>query len=135
MKKFIAIALLAIFTTACTPTENAGMMDKGMMCEKCPCCQKMMEGGMKDGMMKSGMQCPMMKDGAKDGKSCACCEGMMKDGKMQCPMMKDGAKNGMKCECCQKMMKDGMAKKQSMPSTKKPAVTDEVNHDAHHPAQ
>lgn len=83
MKKFIAIALLAIFTTACTPTENAGMMDKGMMCEKCPCCQKMMEGGMKDGMMKSGMQCPMMKDGAKDGKSCACCEGMMKDGMMQ----------------------------------------------------
>lgn len=34
MKKLIAIALLAIFTAACTPTENAGMMDKGMMCEK-----------------------------------------------------------------------------------------------------
>ena len=80
MKKFIAIALLALFATACTPTENSGMMNKGMMCEKCPCCQKMMEGGMKEGMMKSGMQCPMMKDGAKDGKSCCCCEGMMKDG-------------------------------------------------------
>ncbi len=107
MKKLIAIALLALFTTACTPTENAGMMDKGMMCEKCPCCQKMMEGGMKDGMMKSGMQCPMMKDGMP--------------------------KEGMKCSCCQKMMEDGMVKKQSTPSTKKPA--DSVNHDAHHPAQ
>jgi len=84
MKKFIAIALLSLFATACTPTENAGMMDKGMMCDKCPCCQKMMEGGMKMDGMKSGMQCPMMKNGAsKEGMKCSCCEGMMKDGMMQ----------------------------------------------------
>lgn len=108
MKKFIAIALLAL-TTACAQTETSGMMDKGMMCEKCPCCQKMMEGGMKmdgmkDGMMKSGMQCLMMKDGA--------------------------SKDGMKCGCCQGMMKDGM-KKQSTPAAKQSTV----DHNAHHPAQ
>ena len=84
MRKLIAIALLALFATACTPTENAGMM-------------------------KTGMQCPMMKDGA----SC-CCAGMMKNGTMktgmQCPMMKGGAKDGKTC-CCQKMMEDGMTKK------------------------
>lgn len=75
MKKFIAIALLALFAAACTPTENSGMMSKGMMCEKCSYCQKMMESGMKGGMMKEGMQCPMMKNGAKDGTPCSCCEG------------------------------------------------------------
>lgn len=110
MKKLLAIALLSLFATACTPTENTGMMDKGMMCDKCPCCQKMMEGGMKmdgmkDGMMKSGMQCPMMKDGKKDGMKCSCCQGTM----------------------------GGEMKKQSMPSTKKPDAV--VDHDAHHPAQ
>jgi hypothetical protein len=73
MKKFIAIALLTLFATACTPTENAGMMNKGMMCEKCPCCQKMIEGG----MMKEGMQCPMMQGKSKDGMKCGCCQGMM----------------------------------------------------------
>jgi hypothetical protein len=72
MKKFIAIALLA-FTTACAQAENTGMMDKGMMCEKFPCCQKMMEG------MKSGMQCPMMKGDKKDDMQCSCCQGMMQN--------------------------------------------------------
>lgn len=78
MKKLLAIALL-VLTTACAQTETSGMMDKGMMCEKCPCCQKMMGGDMNHDMMKEGMQCPMMKDGAKDGNSCGCCGGMMKD--------------------------------------------------------
>lgn len=108
MKKFIAIALLALFATACTPTENVGMMNKGMMCEKCPCCQKMMESGMKDGMMKEGMQCPMMKSGA--------------------------SKDGMKCGCCQGMMKDGM-EKQSAPAPKKPVGVSAEEHKQHHPEQ
>lgn len=108
MKKFIAIALLALFVTACTPTENSSMMSKGMMCEKCPCCQKMMEGGMKmddmkDGMMKSGMQCPMMQGKSKDGMKCSCCQGMM----------------------------GGDMKNQSTPVAKQSTV----DHNAHHPAQ
>lgn len=80
MKKFLALALLTLFATACTSTETAGTMKKGMTCEQCPCCQKMSEGGMKDGLMKGGMQCPMMNNGANDGKPSSCCEGMMKDG-------------------------------------------------------
>lgn len=107
MKKFIAIALLAL-TTACAQPETSSM-GSGMMCEKCPCCQKMMESGMKmdgmkDGMMKSGMQCPMMKSGA--------------------------SKDGMKCGCCQGMM-GGEMKKQSTPAAKESTV----DHNAHHPAQ
>ena len=109
MKKLIAIALLALFTAACTPTENTGMMGKGMMCEKCSCCQKMMEGNMKGGVMKEGMQCPMMKNGAKDSKSCSCCKGMMKD---------------------------GMNNMNSSPAkSEKPQTTDDVDHKAHHPQQ
>lgn len=103
MKKFVALAILALFATACTPSENAGMMNKGTMCEKCPCCQKMMESGMKDGMMKEGMQCPMMKDGA--------------------------SKDGIKCGCCQGMM-GGEMKKQSTPAAKKPAVNHDAHHSA-----
>ena len=103
MKKILAIALL-VLTTACAQTETSNM-GSGMTCEKCPCCQKMMESGMKDGI-KSGMQCPMMKGDKKDGMQCSCCKGMMKDGMME---------------------------KKSMPSTNKPA--DSVNHNAHHPAQ
>lgn len=104
MKKFIAIAMLTLLT-ACAQPEGSGMMDKGMMCDKCPCCQKMMEGGMKMDGMKSGMQCPMMKNGT--------------------------SKDGMKCSCCQGMMKDGMMQKQSMPSTPK---TDDA-HKKHHPVK
>ncbi len=85
------------------------MMQSGSMCEKCPCCQEMMEGGMKDGMMmKEGMQCPMMKNGA--------------------------SKDGMKCSCCQGMMKDGM-EKQSTPAPKKPAGVSAEEHKQHHPEQ
>lgn len=66
MKKLLAIALLAL-TTACAQPETSSM-ESGMMCEKCPCCQKMME---------SGMQCPMMQGKSKDGMKCSCCKGMM----------------------------------------------------------
>jgi|GEM_PF-5943105 len=104
MKKFIAIALLAL-TTACAQTETSGMTDKGMMCEKCPCCQKMMEGGMKMDGMKSGMQCPMMQGKAKDGMKCGCCQGMMGE------------------------------EKQSTPAPKKPAGVSAEEHKQHHPAQ
>ena len=75
MKKLLAIALL-VLTTACAQTETS-KMGSGMMCDKCPCCQKMMEGGMKMDGMKGGMQCPMMKDGKKDSMKCGCCQGMM----------------------------------------------------------
>lgn len=101
MKKFIAIALLAL-TAACAQTETSSM-GSGMTCEKCPCCQKMMEGGMKDGMMKSGMQCPMMKSGA--------------------------SKDGMKCGCCQGMM-GGEMKKQSTPAAKQSTVDHNAHHPA-----
>lgn len=110
MKKLLAIALL-VLTTACAQTETTSM-GSGMMCDKCPCCQKMMEGGMK-------------MDGMKDG--------MMKSG-VQCPMMKDGKKDGMKCGCCKGMMEDGMSN-QSTPTPKKPAGVSAEEHKQHHPAQ
>lgn len=106
MKKLLAIALL-VLTTACAQTETSSM-GSGMMCEKCPCCQKMMEGGMNDGMMKSGMQCPMMLGKSKDGMKCCCCQGMMGDGMMQ---------------------------KQSAPALKKPASVSAEDHKQHHPEQ
>lgn len=108
MKKLLAIALLAL-TTACAQTETSGM-NSGMMCEKCPCCQKMMEG--KDGMKMDGM---------KSG--------------MQCPMMQGKSKDGMKCGCCQGMMGDRMTEKQSTPAPKKPAGVSAEEHKQHHPAQ
>ncbi len=105
MKKLLAIALLAL-TTACAQTGTSNM-ESGMMCDKCPCCQKMMEGGMKMDGMKSGMQCPMMQGQSKDG---------------------------MKCGCCKGMMENGMSK-QSTPAPKKPAGVSVEEHKQHHPEQ
>jgi hypothetical protein len=113
MKKLLLPIALLFITAACDQTspqsssmmKDGGMMQSGSMCEKCPCCQRMMEGGMKGGMMmKEGMQCPMMKNGAKDGKSCGCCEGMMKDG-------------------------------MNMKSSPAPKTTSDADHKAHHPQQ
>ena len=130
MRKLIVVALFALIVTACTQTgTQSGMMQSGTMCEKCPCCQKMMEGG----MMKDGMQCPMMK-GNKDGKSCGCCQSMMessmKEG-MQCPMMKDGKP----CSCCEKMMQNQSAKPVAKKTTNKPVTVTGEDHKQHHPAQ
>lgn len=80
MKTLIATTALAMFLTACTQTDTSGnsMMQGGMMqgdmmenCQQmmkdgkmqcqCPCCQKMMEGGMmKDGMKMDMKQCQKM---------------------------------------------------------------------------
>ena len=120
MKKFIAVAILALFTAACTQTGS----QSGAMCEKCSCCQEMMKDGR--------MQCPMMQ-GNKDGKPCACCQGMMegsmKEG-MQCPMMQDGKP----CSCFGKMMQNQSTKPVAKKASKPATVTDE-DHKQHHLTQ
>lgn len=67
MKKWIATAALTLILTACAGTDasnnsmQGGMMqsdkmkDGKMQCQ-CPCCQKMMEGGMMKGDMPMDMQ-------------------------------------------------------------------------------
>lgn len=77
MKKLITIAMLTLLT-ACAQPEGSNMMDKGMMCDQCPCCQQ---------MMKESKECSC----CKDMKEC-CCKGM-KDGKKMCDM-KEGMKGG-----------------------------------------
>lgn len=66
MKKLLTILMLVTLTACTQPESNSS----GMMCEKCPCCQKMMEGG---------KQCPMMKGEKMDGMQCSCCQGMKDD--------------------------------------------------------
>lgn len=104
MKKFIAIAILALFTSACAPTHHDGMMQNnrmqsGMMDENYPCCQSM------DGMMmKNGEQCSMM--------------------------MKGHENSGMQCDCCGNMMKNNMT--QNKVKARKPAAKINDSHTQHH---
>jgi len=121
MKKLLLSVTLLFLTAACSQTDASpsAMMQGGAMCEKCPCCQKMMDGGtMKDGMMGD----------------------MMKDGKTQCSMMTADSKDAKKCSCCQKMMEGGNMQNSTTPVAKPAAkttpvkTTDSVDHKAHHPA-
>ncbi len=127
-KKILPVILL-VFVTACADIYG-GSSSVMPCCEKCECCKdrKCAE------CCKSG-ECKCCKDGMC--KMCmGKIEGMpsMKKGK-QCLMINNGAKDGKPCSCCEGMMKDGMNMKSSPAKTAKPKTTDDADHKQHHPAQ
>ncbi|MFZ4762359.1 MAG: hypothetical protein ACOYK8_06065 [Alphaproteobacteria bacterium] len=127
MKKLVLLALLCV-VSACAPTQSSSLIKDnkiiqcGVMCQQCPCCQKMMQdNSIKDDKVKEEkmIQCPLI--------------GNSTNSEMKCPLIGNSTNSEMKCPYCQKMMGSDTSKNKAVESNNTGAGA--MDHDNHSPAK